>query len=173
MMKNGGLNFGKFSCLMLLISGMTLFGSCQDLEQAKEIFLSLSEIENLPESDTFPLVGTRWRLLGFGEEGSEMIRIAEPSETDSQLWLEFFEDGTIEGRSSNNLLSGKFHNFSNNQFELLEFYVLSYALESGDGFYMTSSLKNADIGNVETKGLKVYYTENERRKFMLFRPLMP
>ncbi|WP_157972271.1 hypothetical protein, partial [Pleomorphovibrio marinus] len=98
---------------------------------------------------------------------------AEPRDTDSQLWLEFQEGGTMEGFSSGNLLSGKYFYTSTNQFELLEFYVLTYAGESGDGLYMTSSLKNADMGNVETKGLKIYYSENEQRLFMLFRPLVP
>lgn len=172
-MKNVGLNFGKLSCLMFFFSAMTLFGSCQDLEQAKEIFLSLSDIDNLPVSDTVPLVGTRWRLLGFGKEGSERVRVAEPRDTDSQLWLEFFEDGKLEGFSSGNLLSGKYFYIPTNQFELLEFYVLSYAGESGDGLYMTRSLKNADMGKVESKGLKIFYSENDRRHYMLFRPLMP
>lgn len=173
MMEKVSSRLCRLSFLMLLISKMTFFGACQELGETEENYLSLSDIGELAEQDSISLIGTRWRPLGFGEEGSDRIRVAEPRDTDSQLWLEFYEDGTIEGRSSNNLLSGKFHNFSNNQFELLEFYVLSYALESGDGLYMTSSLENADMGNVETKGLKVYYTENEQRLFMLFRPLMP
>ncbi|EPA00294.1 hypothetical protein A33Q_0165 [Indibacter alkaliphilus LW1] len=165
--------FGRVLLLLVSFFIIAFSAGCLEVDETGEYYLSLSDIGELTEQDSISLIGTRWRLLGFGEEGSNRIRVAEPRDTDSQLWLEFHEDGTIEGRSSNNLLSRKFHNFSNNEFELLEFYVLSYALESGDGFYMTSSLENADMGNVETKGLKVYYTENEQRLFMLFRPLMP
>ncbi len=172
MMKSEGFKYRKLSCLMLFLSSMTLFGSCQDIEQAKQIFLSLSDIEELPEDDTVPLVGTRWRLLGFGEEGSDRIRLAEPGNTDFQFWLEFHEDGTLEGLSSGNLLAGKYQSVPKNQFELLEFYVLSYAGESGDGLYMTKSLRNADSGKIESKGLKIFYIENEQRLYMLYRPLM-
>lgn len=92
--------------------------------------MAFSDIEPLLEMDKSTFVKTRWRLLGFGDVGGKYIRIAEPKDTDFEFWFQFHEDGTFEGRSSGNLLAGNYLFFENNQIELLDFFVLTYAGET-------------------------------------------
>ncbi|WP_198675472.1 hypothetical protein, partial [Pleomorphovibrio marinus] len=75
MMEKVSSRLCRLSCLMLLIGKMTFIGACQEMGETDENYLSLSDIGELAEQDSISLIGTRWRLLGFGEEGSDRIRV--------------------------------------------------------------------------------------------------
>lgn len=99
---------------MFCISILIALVSCEENEPELSTFISLSEIPNLENHEDISFKGTNWRLLGFGEEGSDRIRIAEPRDSENQLWLSFNDDGTFEGFSTGNILIGNFSALGNN-----------------------------------------------------------
>jgi hypothetical protein len=170
-MKTEGKRKDKGYLFLLMILSVIFLEACQEMEPKNGDFMALSNIERLLEMDKFTFMDYRWRLLGFGEVGSKYIRIAEPKDTDFQFWFQFHEDGTFEGRSSGNMLAGNYLFFENNQIELLDFFVLTYAGETEEGKYFIERKNIASSGKLDPKGLMIQYEEEDKAKYMLFRPL--
>jgi len=160
--------------LILCVSLFIAMVSCEENVPELSTVLSLSEIPDLENHGEISFIDTKWRLLGFGEESSNRIRLAERRDSENQLWLLFNDNGTFEGFSTGNILSGNYSSIGDNQIEVLDFFVTTSAGElTDDGYKFTEKMKHAYMGEVSKKGFIASYQIENKTNYMLFRPLVP
>lgn len=87
---------------------LPLFGGCQkDTPAADTNTIPLSEITEDPSYANLPLIGTKWKLVGFVDEKIGRIKLAEPLDNDIYTII-FNESGRFSGKSSTNIIEGEF-----------------------------------------------------------------
>ncbi len=152
--------------LLVLITGV-MVSSCQESEAPLEpgATVSLDRIPENPAYTSFPLVGTRWKLLGFADEKDGEIKLAEPHSDDNFI-LVFAESGTIIGMTSTNEAYGEY-SMSNNQLLISSFGNATEINELFDGPLYIETMNKVVTFKMSPKGLHLFYDEE---KFLLFQP---
>jgi heat shock protein HslJ len=151
-----------------LILLVPLFGGCQENETPLEpgSTVSLDRIPENPDYASLPLVGTRWKLIGFVDSKLEMIKLAEP-DSDSNYILVFSEDGKLQGQTSTNTANGRY-SLSNNSLSISNFTNSTEINELFDGLSYIKAMNMVNTYEVTTKGLKLIY---DQEKYLLFKPI--
>ena len=91
-----------------LLFCLPLFGGCQKDTLAEDTTtVSLSEIADDPSYANLPLIGTKWKLVGFVDEKKGLIKLAEPLDDDIYTII-FHESHRFSGKSSTNVIEGEF-----------------------------------------------------------------
>jgi heat shock protein HslJ len=151
-----------------LILLVPIFGGCQENETPLEpgSTVSLDRIPENPDYQSLPLVGTRWKLIGFVNSKLEIIKLVEP-DSDSNYILVFSEDGNIQGQTSTNTANGKY-SLSNNSLSISNFTNSTEINELFDGLSYIKAMNMVNSYDITSKGLKLIYDQD---KHLLFKPI--
>src|SRR5690606_23280695 len=121
-------------------------------EESSEI--SLNFVSTDISYASLPLIGTKWKLIGFVDSRINKIRPAQPNGIDTYL-LEFDEDGGISGRTSTNTAAGRYStDNSSNRFVISDFHHLTKINELFDGRYYIQSMNKVFAVKFSSKGLE-------------------
>lgn len=166
-MKTKGLKI-LYAGLILLVP---LFGGCQENETPLEPGSTVS-LDRIPENPTYaslPLIGTKWKLIGFVDSKLEMIKLAEPDSSISYTLI-FEEDGLLDGYTSTNPASGKYliERDSGNYLQISTFRPNTYINELFDGRNYIDTMNKVNSFSISTRGLSLLY---EKDKYLLFKPI--
>ena len=132
------------STLLLLLAGAMFVAGC-------------SSDDEETHNDT-SLIGSSWKLYGFGSTNNNEIRKAQPDDRDFSYIIHFQEDGAVSGTTSDNEFSG-------------EYYVEGATIsiknvgstkmgEIGDGHEYFSALLSCSQYFVSNNRLILYYNNN-------------
>ena len=165
----------KTKALKILFVGLILlvplFGGCQEEGSPLESIdlISLTKIPENPDYASLPLVGTRWKLIGFVDSKLEMIKLAEPDSSISYTLI-FEIDGLLDGYTSTNRASGKYllERNSGNYLQISTFRPNTYINELFDGRNYIDTMNKVNYFSISTKGLSLLY---EKDKYLLFKPI--
>lgn len=128
------------------------------------LIASCDRYELLSSSDT-SLVGTVWKLEGFGSAGGK-LDIAKPvNEKNYQLLLE--SGSNAYGLSSANHLAGKYTLDEEKQTLGIDLHVLTYAQDTPDGLLYLERLAKTYRYELQNNVLRLYYSEKE---YLQYRP---
>jgi len=154
--------------VFLLIALLVMSGACKDkdtVDQDPAIGISLAEIPDDPDYISLPFVGTKWKLIGFADAGTNTIKLAAPSEGDTYT-LKFEKDGTLSGVSSTNEIMSTY---------TLDGHALQFTAWGGtkinellDGPSYVKAIEQVYSYQLSEKGLILNY---EVKKYLLFQPV--
>lgn len=153
--------------LLLLIIGVTL-SSCQESEVPLEPGSTVA-LNRIPENTSYtllPIIGTRWKLLGFADEKTAEIRLAEPYSDDNFILI-FKDSGEITGKTSTNEAYGEY-SILNDQLLISSFTNITEINELFDGPSYIEKMNKVRTFKMSSKGLYLFYDEG---KFLLFQPV--
>jgi len=171
-MKKKVISTQKLLFWTMLIMILPMLGACQkDDGMDQEGVINLKDIPENPIFADLPLVGTTWKLIGFGDERSGKVKLAEPKDCENCYKINFLENGEIWGRSHVNQTKGSFLLEENNNYNFKQFSFgrMSYAGELLDGDRFIDAMKEANRYDVTSRGLFLYYSS---REYLLFQPSM-
>jgi len=159
-----------FKCRWMVLVGiiflLPVLGGCQD-EELPEGEIRLSDIPDISDYESHPLVGTQWKLIGFVDGRRERLRLAEPT-TENSYRITFLTNGEFLGNTYMNGMAGKYETSEiDRSLKILEFGLTSYAGETYDSPMYTESLKNSSNFHISSKGLIIYH---EAQNYLLFSP---
>lgn len=147
---------------------MVLTGACREkdtVERDPGAHLPLAEINGNPDYVVLPFVGTKWKLIGFADSGTNSIKLAKPSEGNTYTLI-FEEDGTVSGVTSTNQATGTY---------TLDGHALQFTGWGGtkinellDGPTYVKAIEQVYSYQLSEKGLILNY---EAKKYLLFRPV--
>lgn len=154
--------------LFLLIALLVMSGACKDkdtVDQDPAIGISLAEIPDDPDYISLPFVGTKWKLIGFADSGTNTIKLAEPSGGDTYTLI-FEEDGTVSGLTSTNQATGSYtldgHDLR------ITIWIMTYINELYDGPLYLEVINKVHSYQLSEKGLILNYAS---KKYLLYKPL--
>ncbi len=155
-----------FTLLVLIIGSMV--SSCQENEApfVPGTTVALNRIPKNSAYTSLPLMGTRWKLLGFADEKTGEIRLAEPHSDDNFILI-FGDSGEITGKTSTNEVYGEY-SILNGQLSISSFGSATYINELFDGPSYIEAMNKVSINMMSSKGLHLFYDEG---KFLLFQPV--
>ncbi len=112
------------------------------------------------------LIGT-WKCVGFGNSETDKVVPIEPQDCDKCYILTFKENGTIEGQTSTNALSGEYKIYGNKKVNRLHFDKLEGTEigEIGDGDKYYHIFHRRKHYKIKDNQLFIYYPEKE---YLLF-----
>ncbi len=102
-----------------------------------------------------PLKNTEWKLYGFSNTADGTLQQAEPADCDNCYTIRFDEDGEFKGKSSINIIKGKYWirgkniGFTN--------ITSTFAEESLDGYKYVEALPQVNRFEISSEQLKLYY----------------
>ena len=93
-------------CLGMVLC-LPLIGGCQkgEIEQEEGTVLPLNKIPENADYAALPLVGTKWKLIGFANDKKREIKLSRPSEGNSYTLI-FGEKSELSGYTSTNAAYG-------------------------------------------------------------------
>lgn len=134
-------------------------------EKIPEGWKSLDEIAGNPAYTTLQLTGIRWELIGFADEGKNIIRPVVPT----VLYIAYFRiDNTIGGQIYINKLHGEYSSLGEGNIQMdvdIIEHVTEYGMEDADSFI--EALNASHTFTVTEKGLQLYYGEDQH--YLLFK----
>lgn len=155
----------------ILIMALPLLGACQkDGEIDQEGMIDLKDIADNPAFADLPLIGTTWKLIGFGNERSGKIKPAKPEADIRGTYMLVFENqGTISGYTSTNAALGKYElpNPNKGQVTILHFGRMTYINELYDGNKYIDAIREVSKYDITSQGLFLHYSS---REYLLFEP---
>lgn len=163
--------------VIALILCLPLFSGCKNDGLAKimsgEVF-SLDKIADNPDYESSPLVGTKWKLVGFVDGKKKEITIVGP---DTEAWGEEFfankytlifeEGGILGGYTSTNRAYGEY-SLNDGGLKILRFHNMTEISEFPNGLAYIELMSRVTSYAISSKGLALYY---DKEKCMLFKPL--
>lgn len=132
-METQALFRSKWMIMAGMILLLPLLAGCLDdgLPEEEGAEISLSRVPDNSVFASLPLMGTRWKLLGFVDGKSNRIKMAKPGDGESFTQI-FEEDGSFTGRAAVNLAQGEYF-LNNNQLSIPEYHLMTEAGEMYDG----------------------------------------
>ncbi len=117
-----------------------------------------------------PLIGSKWKLVGFVDDQTGITREPQPDDC-KQCYLLFFDtNDAFSGYSSTNTLNGTYSaSFSSHTIQFTKIGGTK-AGELYDGYEFVSSLSNVTHFTLSTEELKLFYNDN---LYLLFNPYSP
>src|SRR5690606_15022452 len=89
-----------------LVCCLPLLGGCQKNQIGDDSnTIPLSEIPENPAFASLPLIGTKWKLIGFVDRTTNKVKSVQSSEIDNYT-LVFESNGDFAGISSTNTIMG-------------------------------------------------------------------
>jgi hypothetical protein len=157
----------KLSCVGLILC-VPLLAGCQDSETPLEpgSVVSLNRIPENPNYASLPLIGTKWKLIGFADEKTGNIRLAMPVSSDNYTLI-FERDGTLGGQTSTNIAYGRY-SLTNNLLLISNFSNITEINELFEGSLYIEVMNKVSSLKISSKGLSLNYDDG---KFLLFKPL--
>lgn len=156
--------------VFLLIALLVMSGACKDkdtVDQEPGISIPLAEIPDDPDYISLPIIGTKWKLIGFADSGTNTIKLAEPSGGDTYT-LKFEGNGTVSGVTSTNQAIGTYT-------YTLEGHELQITTWGGtkinelfDGPLYVKAIEQVHSYQLSAKGLVLNYAP---KKYLLYKPL--
>lgn len=154
--------------VFLLIALLVMIGACQnedDVNQDPAIGVPLAEIPDDPDYISLPIIGTKWKLIGFVDSGTNTIKLAEPSGGDTYTLI-FVEDGTVSGVTSTNHATGTYtldgHDLH------ITIWIMTYINELYDGPLYLEVINKVHSCQLSAKGLMLNYTP---KQYLLYKPV--
>ena len=142
--------------------------SCEKNNTESENIISLSEVPVNESYLQLSLVGTTWKLIGFGNYTSNTLKKAEP-EGDSCYVLRFHLDNKITGWTSTNKIGGSYQlNISSHELKF-SYFGGTEINELFDGNNYVDAIHQVHSYAITNKGLVLYY--DKQTLFLLFKPL--
>lgn len=169
-MKNGVVIREKALLWAILIMILSVFGACQkEGGLDEEGMIDLKDIPENPEYANLSLIGTTWKLIGFGNESTGKLKPAEPEDCEKCYKISFNDNGEIWGQSIVNFVNGSFSFEQNTDrvFKEFSFGQMTYAGEFHDGGLFIDAMKGVSKYDITTRGLLLYYSS---REYLLFEP---
>jgi len=153
-----------FSMIALFI----ILGACESKDTVQpetSLDASLATIPDNPDYLSLPIIGTKWKLIGFADSETNTIKLAKPSEGNTYTLI-FEEDGTVSGVTSTNQATGTY---------TLDGHALQFTGWGGtkinellDGPTYVKAIEQVYSYQLSEKGLILNY---EAKKYLLFRPV--
>jgi len=158
-----------FSAILLII--IVLSPSCQELDMEPGDVVPLSRIANVENHNSLTLIGTEWKLIGFGDASNNRVRIAEPAERGdfTPFLIRFNEDKTVGGFASTNSVFGIYELQEDNQLHFTQFGPMTYINELFDGPLFIESMREVNSYVITKKGLVLFYSGNTN--YLMFKPV--
>ncbi len=164
--------------VIALILCLPLFSGCKNDDHLDKIIsgevFSLDKIADNPDYESSPLVGTKWKLVGFVDGKKKEITIVGPDREDwgeefsaNKYTLIFEEDGILGGYTSTNRAHGKY-SLSDKELKILQFGPMTEINEFPNGRAYTELMNKISSYAISSKGLALFYEDN---KYLLFKPL--
>lgn len=153
--------------VFLLLVLMAMAGACKDkdtLDQAPGIAISLAKIPDNPDYISLPIIGTKWKLIGFVDSGANTIKLAEPSEGDTYTLI-FEENGTVSGVTSTNQATGTYT--LDGQGLHITTWGMTYINELYDGPLYLKAINKVYSYQLSAKGLILNY---KPQQYLLYKP---
>lgn len=152
------------SCFLLII--ITTLVACDENEPGT---ISLNQIKKNASYSNLLFTDTKWKLIGFVNANNNTIKIAQP-ENDYSYVLTFYSDGTFQGKTSTNQVSGRYEiNSSTGVLKIVQFGGTKIN-ELQDGKYYVDALLSIDAYAIKERGLELYY--DNKNYYLLFEPLI-
>ena len=111
------------------------------------------------------IVGVVWKLYGYGDVSTEIVRKSESLKRDWMNIIKFEENGTMSGRSTYNNLYGKY-TISGSNIVFLSFYNNNERDEDFDGYKFCDILPQCGKFKITKNWLQLFYSEGHN--FLLF-----
>jgi hypothetical protein len=144
----------------LLVTNETNNLSAQQLNDEAD----LTPISNAPEDDNF-LTNVRWKLVAFVDVANSKSKTPAP-EGDNCYWLEFYDNDSLSGWSSTNLLFGSYIVDSKQSSITVTELGGTKVNELFDGYLYFESLHAIESYSLSGDSLALYY--NSKQNYLLF-----
>jgi len=154
-----------FAAIGLVFLLLPMWGCQKNEVEAQENTVMLSSIPKNSDYASLPWVGTRWKLIGFGDEKAKSIRLAVPF-NDNSYTVTFKDNGSISGYTSTNIAGGKYLG-EPDSVEITNFGPETYINELEDGDLFIDAMNEAFAIDITDLGLVLRY---DKDKFLLFKP---
>lgn len=152
------------SCFLLII--ITTLVACDENEPGT---ISLNQIKKNASYSDLSFTDTKWKLIGFVNANNNTIKIAQP-ENDYSYVLTFYSDGTFQGKTSTNQITGEYvMNSKTGALKIVQF-IGTEICELQDGQYYADALLLIDSFAIKERGLELYYDNKDY--YLLFEPLI-
>ena len=177
-MKKKVISTQKLLFWTMLIMILPMLGACQkDDGLDQEGVINLKDIPENPIFADLPLVGTKWKLVGFANSETGKIKVADVGlrgedrlpECARCFTLFFDEMGVFEFFST---LNKFMRNYRVENIDSQLFFEGGYrttAGERGDGEKFAAAMYKVDKFNISSRGLALYYGSSD---YLLFQPSM-
>jgi heat shock protein HslJ len=155
--------------LLLCLSALS---GCQKNSLEGMDTIRLKEIREDSVYTSLPLIGTKWKLVGFVDQKQKTIKLAMPDDWEDNFTIILNENGTVKGRTSANSAMGSYSLAisQNNKITMHAFGIMTYVGEANDGELFIESMKKIYSYEINKKGLELVY---EKNKYLLFQPYRP
>jgi len=110
----------------------------------------------------------KWKLVGFAENGNPEIKTPQPEDCGECYTLKFRKDGTFEGVSSINSMSGNFTINNEGKSINLSPYFITQIGEAGDGNLYVQCFRWIKFYSFSENNLEFYYNDNE---YLIFKQI--
>ncbi len=154
--------------VFILIALFIILGACENKDTVQpetSIGIPLAEIPDDPDYISLPFVGTKWKLIGFADSGTNTIKLAKPSEGNTYTLI-FEEDGTVSGVTSTNQATGTY-TLDGHGLQITT-WGMTYINELYDGPLYLEVINKVHSYQLSAKGLLLNYAPH---KYLLFRPI--
>lgn len=160
--------FLKKSLIIGLVFFLPIIGGCQKNELENDT-VPLSQIPDNPAYATLPLIGTQWKLIGFADEKTRRIKLAEPY-SERSYTVVFEENGDLRGFTSTNGAWGQFSLAATKrgQINISYFGPLTSVNELYDGPAFIENMNAVTSFGITSKGLLLNYSKNN---YLLLKPV--
>lgn len=152
--------------VFLLIALFIILGACESKDTVQpetSLDASLATIPDNPDYLSLPIIGTKWKLIGFADSGTNTIKLAKPSEGNTYTLI-FEEDGTVSGVTSTNQATGT---YTLDDRDLhITIWIMTYVNELYDGPLYLEAINQVHSYQLSAKGLMLNY---EPHKYLLFK----
>ncbi len=117
-----------------------------------------------------PLIGNKWKLVGFVDDQTGIIREPQPNNCKECYLLFFNTNDAFSGHSSTNTLYGTYS--ANSSSHTIQFTEIGGTKinELYDGREFVNSLSNVVSFTLSIEELKLFYNDN---LYLLFNPYLP
>lgn len=147
---------------------MAMAGACEDkdtVDHEPGIGIALAEIPDNPDYIFLPIIGTKWKLIGFVDSGANTIKLAEPSEGNTYTLI-FGEDETVSGVTSTNQATGTY-TLDGHELQITT-WGMTYINELFDGPLYLEVINKVHSYQLSAKGLILNYAP---KKYLLYKPI--
>lgn len=140
----------KSKCTILALVAVLFFTACKN------------------ETEENPLLNTKWKFTHFVDVTNQTSTVPDVLQLspDSSYWLQFFEDESLQGRSSSNILLGFYTADLNGSDFAITTLGGTEVNELPDGFLFVESLHLVDSYTISGSTLKLHYNDNQN--YLLF-----
>ncbi|MGV3763407.1 hypothetical protein [Parapedobacter sp.] len=151
-----------------LVCCLSLLGGCQKSEIGeKPKNIPLTEVPTNPNYATLPLVGTKWKLVGFVDQTTNNVKSVQSSAADNYT-LAFESNGDFAGISSTNTIMGVFSFDVSDSIMKVEKLGGTKINETPYGKQYMSLLRSTIKYEITEIGLKLH---NESTIYLLYSPI--